>query len=67
MDLPDCAWDCGTALTPSALVHGTEGQDHYICSCCSKTTRVDRDGIAHRVERRSPDVRDALGVVMYDP
>ena len=66
MPFPDCAWRCGRALTDAERVHGTEGHEYYICSCCAKTTRVDRDGIAHKVEPLK-DVRDVNGTVMYGP
>jgi len=62
-DAPDCAW-CDTALVPQRI-HGTEGDPHYLCDCCGKVTRVDREGVSHRV--LPTDVRDVNGVVMYDP
>lgn len=48
-DAPDCAWRCGRALTPDERVHGTEGGAYYVCSCCGKTTLVDREGVPQRV------------------
>lgn len=51
--MPDCAW-CDRELPPTERVHGIEGDEYYICSCCSKVTRTDREGVAHRSEPK-PD------------
>lgn len=64
-DEPSCSWcDSAQALE---RVHGTEGQAHYLCPCCGKTTRVDDKGIAHRVEPIKHRVCDVNGVPMFDP
>ena len=61
-DYPDCS-HC-SAVNTLELVYSEMGVDFAVCSCCAKTTRIDRDGVTHRVE---PDRRDTNGVVMYDP
>ena len=64
MSLPDCA-HCSAASTLEP-VYQEMGVTYATCSCCGKTTRVDHEGIAHKVEPRK-DVRDVLGNVMFDP
>ena len=53
MDTPDCTWcDAATSLE---LVYSEMGVDFYRCSCCAKFTRVGRDEIAVRVNRRKTE------------
>ena len=63
--LPDCAWHCGTALPDSARICGTEGDNYFICPCCSKTTRVDRQGIAHPQGQTRRVEQDVSGNQIY--
>ena len=48
--LPDCA-HCRAASTLEP-VYVEMGVTFAVCSCCSRTTRIDYEGIAHKVEPR---------------
>ena len=57
---PQCGW-CDAA---ASLEHewSEMGNRYYCCSCCGKRTRMDHEGVAHRVQKPLPaiDVNGAL-------
>lgn len=61
MPLPDCAY-CQAANTLEPI-YVEMGVTFATCSCCGKTTRIDHEGIAHKVEPVK-DVRDVNGTMM---
>lgn len=60
-DEPRCAWACDSSL-PLELIYAEIGSRFYTCPCCGKTTRIDYEWVAHRVQKPLPaiDVNGAL-------
>ena len=61
---PRCAW-CSSA---QSMEHEwTEiGSAYYVCPCCGKRTRMDSQGVAHRVQKPRP-VIDCQGHLIDGP
>ena len=58
--LPDCSW-CDAADSLTEIVRAEARL--YLCSCCSKVTRVDEKNRPHREPRQL----DVSGHQMYEP